>query len=64
MSLYSRTTHRARQIINGYWNKPDTGYASLNVDGAVIKNRAISCSGFVSNRNGDWLCGFSKSICN
>ena len=45
------------------WERPQVGWACLNIDGATIGNPGrAGCSGLIRNERGEWLGGFSRSV--
>lgn len=45
------------------WEKPQTGWARLNIDRAAIGNPGrVGCGGLIRNDRGEWMGVFSRSL--
>ncbi|KAK5795335.1 hypothetical protein PVK06_036597 [Gossypium arboreum] len=42
------------------WQRPDSGWVKINVDGSISKNNTkVAIGGAVRNSDGEWLTGFN-----
>lgn len=45
------------------WEKPQTGWARLNIDEAAIGNPSrVGCGSLIRNDRGEWMGVFSRSL--
>ncbi|KAL0016783.1 hypothetical protein SO802_003852 [Lithocarpus litseifolius] len=52
-----------RKVVRMRWEKPQVGWARLNIDGTALGNPGRSgCGGLIRNSQGEWMGGFSRRL--